>query len=62
MMQPGVRLARTVEARIKEYRKQAQQTRQDADLTRSRQHREQVLEIADQYDELADSLEQARSG
>ena len=54
--------APTIESRVEEYRTQARQTRQDAELIRDPHLREQLLEIADEYDQLADSLEQARVG
>ena len=52
--------APTIKSPVEEYRTQARQTRKDAELIRDLHLREQLLEIANEYDQLADSLEQAR--
>ena len=48
--------------RVVEYREQARRTRDDAGAIKDALLRQQLLDIADQFDQLADSIERARFG
>jgi hypothetical protein len=54
--------APTSKSRVAEYREQARRTRDDAGAIEDALLRQQMLDIADQFDQLADSIERARFG